>query len=139
MKNKDIRWIQRFSNYEYALNNLKNAIEISKKRELSDLEKQGLIQSFEYTFELCWNVIKDYFYYQGNPDIKGSREAIKEAFKYGIIDDGKLWLEMIETRNLTVHSYDKKTAEEVLKRIIEKYYELFEKFYKKMLELKSRE
>ena len=66
--NQDIRWKQRLQNYSGALKTLKDAVELSEKRDLSNLEKQGLIQSFEFTHELAWNLLKDYFQYQGNMD-----------------------------------------------------------------------
>jgi nucleotidyltransferase substrate binding protein (TIGR01987 family) len=134
----DIRWVQRLSNCESAFKNLKVGVEIRNKKELSELEKQGLIQSFEYTFELSWDVMKDYAHFEGNPDINGSREAIKEAFRYGLIKDGEGWLEMIATRNLTAHTYNKKTAETVINKICEKYIFLFESFINKMIEIRDK-
>ena len=79
---EDVRWHQRLSNYNKALLQLNKAVEIANKRTLTDLEQQGLIQSFEFTHELAWNVMKDYFYYQGNTEIRGSRDATREAFKF---------------------------------------------------------
>lgn len=78
----DIRWLQRLENYKKALNQLKNAVTQYKETGLNDLEKQGMIQAFEYTFELAWNLIRDYFLYQGIQEIRGSRDAIRIAFKY---------------------------------------------------------
>jgi nucleotidyltransferase substrate binding protein (TIGR01987 family) len=75
-KAEDIRWKQRFSNYTNALEQLQEAVDLSCERELSMLEKQGLIQAFEYTHELAWNVMKDFLEYQGNQNVKGSRDAI---------------------------------------------------------------
>lgn len=80
----DIRWQQRLANYSKALDQLSNAIITSRQRPLSELEKQGLIQTFEFTHELAWNVMKDYFAYQGNPGITGSRDAAREAFQKGL-------------------------------------------------------
>lgn len=89
MSHEDIRWVQRLANYERARSRLTSAVELAATRELSDLEKQGLIQAFEFVFELAWNVMKDYFLYQGNPAITGSRDAIRTAFKNGLIADGE--------------------------------------------------
>ncbi|MFN4220082.1 MAG: nucleotidyltransferase substrate binding protein [bacterium] len=83
---QSIRWIQRLENFKKAFKQFEDAVFLFQKRELSDLEKQGLIQSFEYTFELAWNLIRDYFIYQGVTDIKGSRDAFKTALKYNLID-----------------------------------------------------
>ena len=85
------RWVQRLENYTQAFAQLNLAVALSKQRSLSDLEKQGLIQAFEFTHELAWNVIKDYFTYQGNPNITGSRDAVREAFNKGLIEDGEGW------------------------------------------------
>lgn len=119
---QDIRWIQRFSNYQKALSQLTKFIE---KGELSDLEKQGLIQSFEYTYELAWNTIKDYFQYQGETGILGSRDAFRLAFQRGLIQDGQTWMDMIISRTLTSHTYNEETAEKVAGDIVEKYFPQF--------------
>ncbi len=119
----DIRWIQRFSNYKKALMQLKEFIELG---ELSKFEKQGLIKSFEYTYELGWNTIKDYLFFQGIPDISGSRDTIREGFKLNLISDGEGWMDMLKSRNRTSHTYDEDTAEEIINQIINKYISLFE-------------
>ena len=81
---KDIRWKQRLSNYQRVLQQLSDAVALGKQRPLSNLEQQGLIKAFEFTHELAWNVMKDYFQYQGNSPITGSRDAIREAFQRGL-------------------------------------------------------
>jgi nucleotidyltransferase substrate binding protein (TIGR01987 family) len=138
-KIEDIRWKQRFSNYTNAFEQLQEAVELSRERELSMLEKQGLIQAFEYTQELAWNVMKDFLEYQGNQNIKGSRDAIREAFKVALIEDGETWMETIQTRNATSHGYDKAMAEEVVNTIINDYMEIFSKFEKEMTLLLDQE
>ncbi len=142
---KDIRWLQRFSNYSRAYKKLSEAIEYVKTIEeiessgsvLNDIVKQGLIQCFEYTHELGWNVMKDYAEYQGNSEIAGSRDATREAFKMKLITDGKVWMDMIENRNRTSHTYNEDTANEIYQLIIEDYYKAFHVFLKKMEELRS--
>ncbi|MDP3581487.1 MAG: nucleotidyltransferase substrate binding protein [Ignavibacteria bacterium] len=114
----DVRWIQRFSNFQAAIRQLQSGVDLINQRELSLLEKQGLIQAIEFTHELAWNVLKDYFYYQGNFEIKGSRDATKEAFKYNLISNGNIWMQMIETRNLTSHTYDKNIMEDIVSNIV---------------------
>ena len=84
---------------------LGNAVAASRQRPLFELEKQGLIQTFEFTHELAWNVMKDYFAWQGNPAITGSRDTAREAFQKGLIEDGEGWMEMIKSRNQTSHTY----------------------------------
>ena len=102
----DIRWKQRFSNYKKALATLMEGVELRKKRNLSNLERCGLIQSFEFTQELSWKVIKDYLEYQGFVGIIGSRDAYRNAFNSGLISDGEKWMELIKLRNLSSHTYD---------------------------------
>lgn len=126
---QDIRWRQRFSNFEKAFGQLSEFI---KKGNLNKFEKQGLIQAFEYTYELAWNVLKDYFEYQGEQGINGSRDAIRLAFKRGIIDDGDSWMHMISSRIKTSHTYNEETAEEIVNYIEEVYYDLFLQFNKKI-------
>ena len=124
--NDDIRWIQRFNNYKKVLRQLEAAVILSHERELSLLEKQGLIQAFEFTHELAWNMLKDYLEYQGNQDIKGSRDAIREAFKVGLITDGEMWMETIKARNITSHAYDEELVQSAFETIANDYITLFD-------------
>lgn len=137
MENQDIRWHQRFSNFQKALLQLNKAFDYSKANSLNDLEKQGVIQAFEFTHELAWNVIKDFFFYQGNAEIRGSRDAVREAFKFGLLNDGDVWMEMIISRNKTSHTYDEHTANEIVENVLEKYIEEFNAFDGKMQKLKN--
>jgi nucleotidyltransferase substrate binding protein (TIGR01987 family) len=126
MNVSDVRWQQRFANYKKALAQLKNAVELSRQRALSQLEKQGVIQAFEFTHELAWNVLKDYLQDQGNQAIKGSKDATREAFKVELIVDGEQWMAMIQSRNVSSHTYDEQTAEQMVTVIIRDYFPLFE-------------
>ena len=130
--NHDIRWKQRFQNYKKALATVKNAVELADSRELSDLEKQGFIQGFEFTFELAWNVMKDYLEEQGITDIIGSKNAIRHAFNNALIDDGETWLEMVNARNISLHTYDEETAEKLYNQIRSDFYNLFINLEQKM-------
>lgn len=129
---QDIRWIQRLDSYQRASKQLSNAVELENKRELNDLEKQGLVQAFEFVFEIAWNLMKDYFLYQGNPDITGSRDAIRTAFKLGLIENGEGWMEMIKSRNQSSHTYNEAVANEICKKIVSLYQPLFISFRLKM-------
>ena len=135
---EDIRWKQRFSNYKKALITLKNAVELAASRELTDLEKQGMIQGFEFTFELAWNVMKDFLEEHGITGIIGSKDAVRHAFNKDLIEDGQIWMDMIKSRNLAAHSYDEETAEKLLKEIISIFYEQFTTFEKKMNALEQQ-
>ena len=137
MEELDLRWQQRLANYARALQQLGSAVATSKQRPLSELEKQDLIQAFEFTHELAWNVMKDYFAYQGTPDITGSRDAAREAFQKGLIEDGEGWMEMIKSRNQTSHTYQQKIADEIAGHIVERYFPLFQHFLHKMSSLQA--
>lgn len=125
MNDQDIRWKQRFANYRKALQQLADAVELSRLKTLSNLEKQGVIQAFEFTHELAWNLFKDYLQDQGNQNIRGSKDATREAFKVELIRDGEQWMAMIQSRNLSSHTYNEHTAETLVDAIIGRYYPLF--------------
>jgi nucleotidyltransferase substrate binding protein (TIGR01987 family) len=145
----DIRWEQRFSNFSKAMDKLQQSVEyINKTYEISgdsdedeildEMMKEGLIQRFEYTHELAWNVMKDYAEYQGNPTIGGSRDASREALQLKIIVDGEIWMDMLKSRNKTSHTYNEETANEIYYKILKEYYPAFEKF-RNMMETKRSE
>jgi nucleotidyltransferase substrate binding protein (TIGR01987 family) len=149
---EDIRWQQRFSNYNKALKKLNEAIEKVEREHFSDgkinqasfsdgddIIKEGLIQRFEYTHELAWNVMKDYAFYQGNSTIGGSRDATREALTLNLIADGQGWMNMIASRNQTSHTYNSDTANEIFESIIFYYHSLFLDFQQVMEEKRSGE
>jgi nucleotidyltransferase substrate binding protein (TIGR01987 family) len=121
-RENDIRWMQRFDNYQNALSQLRKFID---KGELNEFEEQGLIKAFEYTHELAWNVLRDYLRDKGNQTIHGSRDATREAFKLGLIHDGDSWMDMIKDRNRTVHTYNEETAREIAFNIVDRFFALF--------------
>jgi nucleotidyltransferase substrate binding protein (TIGR01987 family) len=84
-----------------------------------------VIQVFEFTHELAWNVLKDYLEEQGFVGIVGSRNATREAFKNGLLDDGETWMDMIKARNLALHTYDPHIAAEVAKDILTRFHPAF--------------
>ena len=131
---EDIRWKQRFSNYQKALRQMQRFID---KGELSELEEQGLIKSFEYTYELAWNTLKDFLEFKGQSDIYGSRDAIRKAFQLGIIEDGEIWMDMIKSRNRTSHTYNEDTAKEISRTVISVYYSAFKEMDQKFDTLKN--
>lgn len=128
MATPDIRWKQRFSNYRRALAQLKKFIDQGPLANLNELEQIGLIKAFEFTHELAWNVMKDYFEYQGNTAITGSRDAMREAFQRNLISDGEKWMDMIKSRNMSSHTYNQNTANEIAKQVFEVYFPLFQQF-----------
>ncbi len=109
------------------------------KGDLSDLEEQGLIKAFEYTYELGWNTIKDFLEFSGQSDIYGSRDAIRKAFQLGIIKDGDGWMDMLKSRNKTSHTYNEDTAREINHAVVTIYYDLFIQLRHKFEQLSSNE
>jgi nucleotidyltransferase substrate binding protein (TIGR01987 family) len=122
----DVRWKQRFNNYLKAFQTLTDAMTLSQSRKLSSLEQQGLIQSFEFTHELAWNVLKDYLENKGITGLIGSKDATRTAFKNGLIDQGEIWMKMIEDRNLTTHTYQLEIADEVAADIMFRFFPAFQ-------------
>ena len=139
MSKADIRWVQRFQNYRQALSRLTEAVRLSGERPLSDLEQQGLIQGFEYTHELGWNVLKDYLEAQGFVGLIGSKGATREAFKNGLITDGEAWMDMIKARNLTSHTYRDKIAEDIVKDILGRFHPALVAMERRLMDLEKKE
>ena len=139
MKNQDIRWIQRFQNYRQALSRLTEAVKLSAERPLSELEQQGLIQGFEYTHELGWNVLKDYLEAQGFVGLIGSKGTTREAFKNGLLEDGEAWMDMIKARNLTSHTYKTEVAEDIVKGILGRFHPALVALERRFADLEKKE
>lgn len=121
----DIRWKQRFDNFRRALKQLTAAVDVSRQRPLSDLERQGLIQAFEFTHELAWNVLKDYLEMEGIQGLVGSRSTVREAFKRSLVRDGEVWMDMIDKRNLSSHTYNENVAQAIVQAVVERYHPAF--------------
>lgn len=131
----DIRWKQRFENYLRALEALRRGVTLAGQRELSELEQQGLVQGFEFTHELAWNVLKDYLEDMGVAGIIGSKGATREAFQNGLIEDGDAWMEMIRARNLSSHTYNPETAQQIVNSILTRFFPAFEQLARRFTEL----
>lgn len=125
MNMPDIRWQQHFGKFNNALVQLTEVAELASQRPLSKLEKQGGIQAFKFTHELAWNVLKDFFYDQGDYSLKGSKDVTWAAFKAELIEDGEGWMAMIRSRNLSSHIYDEQTPEMLVTVILADYLPLF--------------
>ncbi|RJX27393.1 MAG: nucleotidyltransferase [Desulfurivibrio sp.] len=128
----DIRWEQRFANFRKALSKLRKFVD---KGDLSELEQQGLIKAFEYTFELAWNSLKDFLEYRGQSEIFGARDAIRKAFALGLVEDGEGWMDMLKNRRLTSHTYNEEVAEAICRAVLLKYFLLFLALEKRLLNL----
>ena len=138
MSKQDIRWIQRFNNYQKALAQLEQGVELASERDLSALEKEGVIQRFEYTQELAVNVIKDFYEEMDGEEIGTKREVFELAFDKGLIAKGIELLESIKSRNLTSHTYNEEVAEVIFMDIINKYYDAFEELKEALIIQKEK-
>ena len=123
---QDIRWKQRFQNFEKAMKHLESALQL---KDPDILQKAGIIQFFEMSYELAWNTLKDYLEEQGFMDVKTPRNAFKKAFEIELIQDGHTWMELLLDRNLTTHAYDEEKASEIETLIHQKYYPLLIQLY----------
>lgn len=130
----ETRWQQRYKNYQKALLQLEAAV---AKNEYSDLERQGLIQCFEYTLELAWKTLQDLLSIKGYDDVKGPKAVIQQAFKDGLLSDGNAWIEMHMSRNETSHTYNEEVALRVSENIRHKYYPLLDELDKQLAEEKE--
>lgn len=129
--NKNIRAYQRFTNLENAFIFLKDGL---KKKSLDPLQEAGIIQSFEFTFELAWKTLKDYLESKGTT-VSFPRDVIQEAYAAQIIKDGHLWIEMLEKRNMLSHTYNRERATRAVEFIRSHFFAALEQVY---LELKKR-
>lgn len=137
MESQEVRWIQRANSFERALERLRAAVKLAEQRELSDLEAQGLIQGFEYTHELAWKTLENFLEAQGIVNLYGSRDTTRTAFRNGLIENGEVWMDMVDKRNLTSHTYDEEVAAEVVRTIRNTYFAEFEKLLARLQQLKS--
>jgi len=123
---KDLRWRQRFQNFERAFQQLTAAV--VRIDELSDLEKEGLIQRFEYSFELAWKTLKDFLESQ-DVIARFPRDVVRQAFHYELIVDGDIWMDMLEKRNLMAHTYNEENFRKAIESIGQDYYPAIRQVY----------
>ncbi|MEB2784426.1 nucleotidyltransferase substrate binding protein [Algoriphagus persicinus] len=121
----DIRWQQRFSNFNKAFLKLSQAVTQAKEKKMSELETEGLIQRFEYTYELAWKTLQDYIKDIGISDINGPSKVLQEALKMELITDSAGWVKLKKSREKTSHTYNPETAEEIKDLILDQFYQLF--------------
>ncbi len=138
MNKESIRFVQRLANYCKALDDLKEDVELASEKDLSKLEKKGVIQSFEYVHELAWKVLKDFLEFVGETGIIGSRDAFELAFQRNLITQAEELLEGVKDRNLTVHTYNQETADKIFGNIVNKYYAAFEEVRESLLKEKKK-
>ena len=138
MGEPELRWQQRLQNFSRALEQLREAVTLAGQRPLSNLERQGLVKAFEFSHELAWNVLKDFFEHQGTVGIMGSRDATREAYQKGLLSDGDLWMEMIKSRNQSAHTYNDSTAKAIAEKIVAEYYDALAQLARTMNERKAK-
>jgi nucleotidyltransferase substrate binding protein (TIGR01987 family) len=131
MADADVRWQQRFANFQAALDQLEGFFEPPA---LNEREQQGLIKAFEYCFELGWSTLRDLLLAEGNADLFGSRDTLRLAFSRGLIDDGEAWMRMIQDRNLTSHTYNRVTAEQIAAQVSESYLGCFQRLRARLMQ-----
>lgn len=130
-----IRWVERFNNYQKALAQLKQAVDLYDET-AEALIKEGILQRFEFTHELAWKVMKDFLQYEGHQNITGSRSASRQAFSLGLLEgDAQVWMDMIHSRNRTVHTYDPAILEEEFAKVRQRYTPAFVAFAARMASL----
>ena len=139
MSGSDVRWVQRSNQYDKAFSQLQEAVELARRRQLSRLESQGLIQGFECTHELAWKTLKDFLEARGVRDLYGSRDSTRAAFKASLIDNGQTWMEMIQSRNLATHTYNEATAAQIVAAILDRYFTEFQVLQPRLARLKQAE
>jgi len=117
--------LEKFDNYRKSVERLQEALE---RDEADELVLDAVIQRFEFTYELSWKLLKAYLAYNGIADVRTPREAFKEGFAVGVIDEGDIWIEMLDDRNITLHTYNQTEAREIYNKIRQKYYQILNRF-----------
>jgi nucleotidyltransferase substrate binding protein (TIGR01987 family) len=138
MSHSDIRWVKRFDNFKRAFARLSEACGLAEQRDLSDLERQGLIQAFEFTHELAWSTLKDFLGSRGSSEkLYGSKDATRAAFAAGRIEDGEAWMKMIAHRNESSHTYNDEVACRISEAVRTLYVPAFEALHRRFLDLEK--
>ena len=138
--NTDIRWIQRYANFHKASMKLLEVTETDRfLDDLSELEREGLVQRFEYTFELAWKVMQDLLLYKGYEFMLGPNGTLKMAFEDGLITDHDAWRRMAKSRNTLSHVYDEDEVRPIVELIFSDYAPLLKSLDEALGNLKEKE
>jgi nucleotidyltransferase substrate binding protein (TIGR01987 family) len=138
MAQQDVRWVQRFEHFVKGLAQLEDAEQLARARDLTNLERQGFIKGFEFTFEQAWLTLKDFLESRGVQGLYGAKDAIQGAFRSGLVANGEVWMDMIQSRNLTSHTYDETTSARILTVIRTDYIGEFEALKTTLAEIAAR-
>ena len=127
--NPDIRWKQRFQNFDRAFILLRQAM-LNGPAALNPLEKEGVVQRFEYSFELAWKTVKDFLEEGGIVFATVTpRQVLKDGFAAKIIADGQVWIDMLDHRNLLSHTYNAASFEKAVEAIHARYLPAMERLH----------
>ena len=129
MSDQDIRWKQRFQNFEKAYHKFQHALQFQAEEPENELYQMALVQAFEFTFELGWKTVKDFLLYSGVKKVSLPRDVIKQGFHHQVIEDGQLWIDMMLDRNLMAHTYSEENARQALEKIRSRYQEGLRQVY----------
>jgi len=134
------RWIYRFDNFKRAFALLEEAVNLIKERKITQLEQEGIIQRFEYTWELTWKTLKDYLEYKGViMETITPASVIRESVSANLIKNGEIWINALDFRNKMSHTYDFKKFEKIIADIEKYYYPELKNMYLTMLKLENEE
>ena len=131
----DIRWQQRFINFNKAFSQLERFMQ---EKSLNEMEELGLIKAFEYTYELSWKTLQDLLKEKGYTDVVGPKPVIEQSFQDRYIVDGKGWMRMLVSRNLISQTYDEETAEEIVRSIRSEYFHLLKSLQERLQDEKNK-
>lgn len=132
------RWEQKLDSYRKALNRLAEIVNCSRQRPLSEFEKDGLVQRFEFTHEMAWKLMMSFCKAQSpEEELFGSKDSTRWAAGRNLLDDAEIWMDMIRSRNFTSHNYDGDVADSVAGKITDIYYPQMLTFYYRMNALSS--
>lgn len=127
------RWEQKLESYRKALNRLAEIVNCSKERSLTEFERDGLVQRFEFTHEMAWKLMMSFCKFQSpEEELFGSKDSTRWAANHELLEDGETWMDMIRSRNLTSHNYDGEVAESIVKKVSDEYFPLMQKFLFRM-------
>lgn len=126
---EDIRWKQRFENYDKALGRLQEALTAVDREPGNHLYEMATIQAFEFSIELGWKLLKDYLKFQGVKEAMLPRDVIRQAFQAQLVTNGQAWIDMLEARNKTSHTYDDAQAAVIVRRIRQDFYSAFKQVH----------
>lgn len=133
------RWMLRLETFSKALGRLRDVIALSRERPLNEYERDALIKRYEFTYEMAWKLMMSFVKENGLEQIRGSKDIIREAYRYRLIDNAEPWFEMVELRDKTVYTYDEEMSTDAVREIIENYYPLLDSLNEQASKIKEEE